>query len=171
MKYIALIEGGIVVKRLLSLATLTAIVSLALVACGSPPPAPAATPTPISTSPAPPPPAPTPTAALPTAAPNQGGGANGGGTEFEVTLEDPAGAGEYGFSPADMTFKVGDTVSFTFMAESEFHTFTVDDLDINVDVEGESTETLTFTFDKTGTFKLICVPHESLGMVGTITVQ
>ena len=169
MKYIALIEGGIVVKKLLSLATLTAIVSLALVACGSPPPAPAATPTPISTSPAPPPPAPV--AALPTAAPNQGGGGNEGGAEFEVTLEDPAGSGEYGFGPANMSFNVGDTVSFTLMAESEFHTFTVDDLDIDVEVEGEATETLTFTFDQTGTFDLICVPHESLGMVGTITVQ
>lgn len=157
------------VKRLLSLATLTAIVSLALVACGSPPPEPAATPTPISVSPAPPPAAPV--AALPTADPGQSSGGNGGGAQFEVSLQDPGGSGEYAFAPSEMTFSVGDTISFSLAAETEFHTFTVDDLGIDVSVDGETTETLSFTFAEAGTFELVCIPHEALGMVGTITVQ
>ncbi|MDP6455602.1 MAG: cupredoxin domain-containing protein [SAR202 cluster bacterium] len=107
--------------------------------------------------------APAPTAA-PAAAPS-------GGTAFEVSLQDPGGSGSYVFSPADLTFSVGDTVSFSLTSEKEFHTFTVDDLGIAENVNAETTVDLTFTFDTAGTFELICVPHEALGMVGTITVQ
>ena len=42
---------------------------------------------------------------------------------------------------------------------------------IDVEVEAEATESITFTFDKPGTYDLICIPHESLGMVATIVVQ
>ena len=37
----------------------------------------------------------------------------------------------------------------------------------------EAGQTIEFevTFDKAGTFKLYCVPHEALGMTGTITVN
>ena len=87
-----------------------------------------------------------------------------------VNLEDPGGSGPYMFDPSELTFDVGDTVTFTLCAETEFHTFTVDDLGIFVDVNGGTSETLTFTFDQPGTFRLICIPHQVLGMTGTITV-
>lgn len=89
----------------------------------------------------------------------------------KVSLQDPGGSGAYIFDPADLTFGVGDTVTLELTSEGEFHTFTVDDLGIDVPVDAGATETLTFTFDTAGTFDLICVPHEALGMVGTITVQ
>ena len=47
----------------------------------------------------------------------------------------------------------------------------MDDLEIDVGVDPGSTETLEFTFAEAGTYTLICVPQEVLGMVGTITVQ
>ena len=78
---------------------------------------------------------------------------------------------EYRFEPVDFTFTVGETVTFTLTSENEYHSFTVDDLDIYVDVEAGDTQTLTFTFDEPGTYELICVPHTTQGMVGTITVQ
>ena len=87
-----------------------------------------------------------------------------------VTLDDPGGGGTYAFDPSDFVFRVGDTVTFDLSAETDFHTFTIDDLGIDVEVDGGTTQTLTFTFDKTGTFDLICIPHQAL-MVGTITVQ
>ena len=90
---------------------------------------------------------------------------------FEVTLADPGGSGSYGFQPDSLSFSVGDTVTLVFKSQSEFHTFTVDDLGIDEPVDGGSSSTLTFTFDKAGTFDLICIPHEFQGMVGTITVQ
>ncbi len=88
-----------------------------------------------------------------------------------VSAQDPAGSGEYKFVNSEFTFKTGDTVEFKITSESEFHTFTVDHLGIDVAIDANDTETLTFTFDKPGEYELICIPHEALGMVGTITVE
>ena len=93
------------------------------------------------------------------------------GREVFVSLQDPGGSGEYLFDPEDFTFTVGETITFVMEAETEFHTFTVPDLDINVSVQSEETLDATFTFDAAGTYELTCIPHQALGMVGTITVQ
>ena len=93
------------------------------------------------------------------------------GPVVEVNLEDPGGSGEYIFDPADFVFEVGQAVTFSFTSETEFHDFAVEEFDIDVPVDAGETVTFTFTFDKAGTYDLICIPHESLGMVGTITVQ
>jgi len=99
------------------------------------------------------------------------GGGCDGGTARTVALQDPAGSGEYQFDPSDLTFAKGECVNFTFTSENEFHTFTVNALDIDVSIDGGETENLAFTFEAAGEFELICVPHELLGMVGTITVS
>ena len=78
---------------------------------------------------------------------------------------------KYLFDPGDITVKVGETVTLKLTSENEFHSFTVDDLGIDVEVDAGTTEEITFTFSDAGTFELICIPHESLGMVGKITVQ
>ncbi len=88
-----------------------------------------------------------------------------------VSLQDLGGSGDYMFNPADLIFSVGETVTFELTSETEFHTFTVDDLEIDVEVNGGETQTLTFTFEEAGEFALICIPHEFHGMTGTITVQ
>ena len=88
-----------------------------------------------------------------------------------INLNDSGGRGPFTFEPADLTFSVGETVTLELRSETQFHTFTVGDLDIDVEVDGGTTETFPFTFDKPGTFKLICIPHEGLGMTGTITVK
>ena len=118
-------------------------------------------------SPSPPPAAPqataTPTAVLDE--PDDGDG----GTPITVVNEDVGGSGAYAFNPAEMSFKVGDKVTFTLTAETEFHTFTVEDLDIDQSLEAGETQKFNFTFDKAGTFSLICLAHPQ--MTGTITVQ
>ena len=157
-------------RRFVPITVIAGFVGLVAIACGggaSPAPAPQP-----QSPPVPPP------AAAP-AAPGSSSGTSGqapqtaapGGTEFEVNLQDPGGSGTYVFDPDKMTFSVGDSISFTFKAETEFHTFTVDDLDIDVEVDGGETVTFTHTFDQAGTFELICIPHVSLGMMGEITVQ
>ena len=78
---------------------------------------------------------------------------------------------KYGFNPTDITVKKGETVTFNLTSENEFHSFTVDSLGIDVEVDAGTTEEITFTFSEAGTFDLICIPHESLGMVGKIIVQ
>ena len=62
-------------------------------------------------------------------------------------------------------------IVFTLSAETEFHTFTVDELGIDESVDASEKIRFSFTFDRAGIYKLVCIPHESLGMVGTITVQ
>ncbi len=77
----------------------------------------------------------------------------------------------YLFNPADITVKVGETVTLKLTSGNEFHSFTVDELGIDVEVDAGTTEETTFTFSDAGTYELICIPHESLGMVGKIIVQ
>jgi len=157
-----------VLNKLVPLVIIGVILSLAAVACGGDGDSdPTATPGQSSPVPA----APTATAAS--------GGSNGssqttaqpGGMTVEVLNRDNGGSGKYAFEPADFTFKVGDTVTFVLTAETEFHTFTVDDLGIDEAINGGDTVEFTFTFDKAGEFHLFCIPHEALGMEGTITVQ
>lgn len=146
-------------RGLVALTLLATLMSVALVACGSS----------DADSPIAAPPTPTAQAAAPTAAPTTPSQPPDGATV--VSLQDPGGSGSYKFSPSEFTFSVGETVTFTLASETEFHTFTVDDLGIDQDVNAGETVTLTFTFDTPGTFQLICIPHELLDMVGTTTVQ
>lgn len=117
----------------------------------------------------PPPPPPAPTAESNASSGHASNGATGEGKEFIVTLEDLGGS--YAFSPTDMTFNVGDAITFVLTAQSEFHTFTVDDLEIDVSVDSGETVKHTIIFDQPGTFNLLCIPHELQGMVGTITIN
>jgi plastocyanin len=99
------------------------------------------------------------------------GSTDGDATSVTVTNQDPGGSGSYAFDPSELTFSVGEKVEFKITAESEFHTFTVDDLGIDIAIDGGETETLTFTFDKPGEYELVCIPHQAQGMTGTITVK
>lgn len=93
------------------------------------------------------------------------------GTLVEVINHDQGGSGKYAFEPNEFSFAVGETVTFRMTAETEFHTFTVDQLEIDESADAGETVTFSLTFEEAGTFDLICIPHESLGMTGTITVQ
>ena len=62
--------------------------------------------------------------------------AGNGGTPITVVNEDVGGSGAYAFNPAEINVSVGDTVTFTLTAETEFHTFTVEDLDIDQSAGG-----------------------------------
>jgi plastocyanin len=155
----------VVRRRFIPMAVVISIVSILLVACGG-----GTEPAPTTTQPASPPPPPAVAPAAPSA-PSGSGPSAASGDQFEVTLADPGGSGTYSFDPTDLTFDVGETVTLALKSESEFHTFTVDGLGIDESVDGGETASLTFTFEEAGTFELICVPHEALGMVGTITVK
>ncbi len=149
-----------------SAAALLVVVMIAAVACGKPAPTePSVT---IIQRASPPIPAP-----APTKSPGEGDEAAEAivGTPVTVNMIDNGGAGPMAYDPTDFTFGVGEGVNFTFIAEAAFHTFTVNDLDINVEVNAGETVGFDFIFEEPGTYELVCVPHEALGMVGTITVQ
>ena len=67
--------------------------------------------------------------------------------------------------------KAGESVSYTLKGETEFHTFTIAAFGIDEPVGAGETVTGCFTFSEPGEYELICVPHEALGMVGTIVVE
>ena len=159
-------------KKVLPVLALVALVALLAVACGESTPAASPTATATRSSPSPVPKVESTATAVPqTTAATETGGTAPSGTVTEVKLNDPGGSGRYVFAPAKLSFKVGDTVNFKLVSESEFHTFTADDLKIDQSVDANQTVEFSHTFDKAGTFKLYCIPHESLGMVGEITVQ
>ncbi len=76
----------------------------------------------------------------------------------------------YTFEPAEFALKAGQSYVFNILGDAEFHTFTVPKLDLDVYIDVNASLPLEFRVDTPGTFELICVPHEALGMVGTITV-
>lgn len=154
-------------KRLVTLAALTGAALMFSAACGGGDEAPAA-PAPERASPPIPPPGTTASASSASAAAS---GPVAGGTEVFVGLDDAGGRGPFVFTPPDLEFSVGEAVNFSFESESQFHTFTISELGIDVGVDGGDIADFSFTFDSPGTYPIICIPHEALGMVGTLTVQ
>ena len=161
-------RGGNVLGRLIPVTVLVVFAAMAALACGGDEEQ-----APDASGPSPPPPssAGAPAAPLPPAPSGSGPGTGPGPvTEVTVKLNDSGGRGPFAFAPVDLSFSSGEVVSFTFVGEATFHTFTVEELGIDVDVDGGETVSFDFTFDEPGTYTLICIPHEALGMVGTITV-
>ena len=103
-----------------------------------------------------------------TAAPTQpsGNGTATGEIVNVVQTENP-----YVFKPDAYNFELGKTYSLVFESPGEFHTFNVDELGIEIFVNPNETVQQDITPLTAGSFKLYCIPHESLGMVGTVTVS
>jgi plastocyanin len=76
-----------------------------------------------------------------------------------ISIEDSS------FMPKAMTVKVGDTVQWTNVDDTE-HTVTSEPFDSGSLAQGG---TFSYTFDKAGTFDYACTVHPS--MSGTINVQ
>jgi plastocyanin len=93
------------------------------------------------------------------------------GKRVDVNMEDPGKSGEYVYDPAELTFERGEQVTLVMTSEGEFHTFTVEELEIDVHVDAWKSKALTYTFDRPGTYRLVCIPHETLGMTGVINVR
>tara|TARA_B100000749_G_C18234917_1_gene385882 strand:+ start:20 stop:601 length:582 start_codon:yes stop_codon:yes gene_type:complete len=170
------IEGGEVVNRSVFPMIIVALVLFGVMGCTVGQKYPSGetdgTPTTDRLSPSPPPEAPTASSETATNSSEKQMTSQGTGREVLVDMLDLGGGSDsYAYTPADFNFKLGDTITFNLTTQGEFHTFTIDDLKINVSVDAESSEIFTYTFDKLGTFELICIPHQFLGMVGTIKVQ
>jgi plastocyanin len=88
------------------------------------------------------------------------------------------------FDPATVTITKGGTVTWTNTSSMQ-HTVTDDpvkavnkaDAQLPPGVQPWDAglvnpgQTFSHTFDVVGTYKYFCVPHESLGMLGTVVVQ
>ena len=109
------------------------------------------------------------------AAPAAGGAASG--TAVKMTDDNK-------FDPAAITIAKGATVTWT-NSSTMVHSVTDDPAKAAVKADAQLPEgaqawdssllqpggTFSHTFDVAGTYKYFCIPHESLGMLGTVTVQ
>ena len=93
----------------------------------------------------------------------------------------PSGTGEilsvvhgespYVFIPDTLDLELGKTYTLDFNVPTELHTFTVPELGIDIFINAGEKVTEDITINQAGEFELICTPHLTLGMVGTVTVS
>ena len=77
----------------------------------------------------------------------------------------------YAFEPEQFSFKVGTTYTLTLIGDNEFHTFSVKELWGDIFINPNETVLQNVTPDQAGVFKLVCLPHEGLGMIGEVRVS
>jgi plastocyanin len=86
------------------------------------------------------------------------------GQEVTVRMEDNF------FEPANITVEPGTTVTWVQSGNNPHTTTSYDGLWDSGMIEGGSGGTFSFTFEEPGTYDYFCIPHESLGMIGSVTV-
>jgi plastocyanin len=86
------------------------------------------------------------------------------GEEVTVRMEDNF------FAPANITVEPGTTVTWVQSGDNPHTTTSYDGLWDSGLLPGGSGQSFSFTFDEPGTYDYFCIPHEDLGMVGTVTV-
>src|SRR5699024_3210375 len=103
---------------------------------------------------------------------NATSGSSGGGNTKTVKVGTQGNGGYFAFSPEELTVAPGTTVVWKWTGKGGGHNVVADDgaFDSGSPVTDAGT-TFEHTFSETGEFPYHCVPHKSLGMVGTIIVQ
>ncbi len=137
--------------------------SLSMAACSSGSPEPTATATRA--------PAPTATRAAPTATPVPPTPTSAPVASDDTVWKVGMAENPYRFVPDKYTLKNGVSYTLEIAAPKEFHSFTIDDLGVNIFVNPGQAVKQVVPVNKAGTFKLKCLPHEALGMVGEVVVS
>ena len=145
-------------KRILSICILSISLVLLSAACGGGGDDPTATPK-LAPTKAP--------AVAPTDTPATSSGNVGAGTPIFVEMT----SNPYKYSTSEFSLNLGETYSLTLVADAEFHTFSVSELWGDIYVNPNETVKQDITPGAAGTFKLYCIPHETTGMVGEVTVS
>ena len=86
------------------------------------------------------------------------------GQEVTVRMEDNF------FAPANITVEPGTTVTWVQSGNNPHTTTSYDGLWDSGLLPGGSRQRFSFTFEEPGTYDYFCIPHEDLGMIGSVTV-
>jgi plastocyanin len=86
------------------------------------------------------------------------------GQEVTVRMEDNF------FDRANITVEPGTTVTWVQSGDNPHTTTSYDGLWDSGMIEGGSGGTFSFTFEEPGTYDYYCIPHEDMGMTGSVTV-
>ncbi len=74
------------------------------------------------------------------------------------------------FDQANITVPAGTTVTWVQNGDNPHTTTSYDGLWDSGMIAGGSGGSFSYTFEEPGTYEYYCIPHEDLGMVGTVTV-
>jgi len=93
----------------------------------------------------------------------------------EVTVEVgvQANGGAFGFGPAAVRISPGTTVVWEWTGAGGGHNVVAEDgtFSSGEDYVSEAGYTYEYTFESEGTYRYVCVPHETLGMKGAVVVS
>jgi halocyanin-like protein len=93
--------------------------------------------------------------------------------EVTVGVGTEANGGFYGFGPAAVRISPGTTVVWEWTGEGGGHNVVAEDgtFSSGQDFVSEAGYTYEYTFENEGTYRYVCVPHETLGMKGAVVVS
>ena len=95
-----------------------------------------------------------------------------GTADITIEMQDLPG---YAYLPADIEMSAGETYNIRLVGSDEFHTWSVVDSNgdyiVNINLNANAEQTVAFTAPASGTYEIICLPHQASGMVGTLTVN
>ena len=74
------------------------------------------------------------------------------------------------FAPADVRIDVGTTIVWEWTGQGGGHDVVETDGAFESDLVDEAGHTFEHTFAESGTYEYVCTPHQTSGMVGTVTV-
>jgi plastocyanin len=75
------------------------------------------------------------------------------------------------FDQANITVQPGTTVTWVQSGNNPHTTTSYDGLWDSGMIEGGSGGTFSYTFEEPGRYDYYCIPHESMGMIGSVTVS
>jgi plastocyanin len=87
------------------------------------------------------------------------------GQEVTVRMEDNF------FDQANITVEPGTTVTWVQSGNNPHTTTSYDGIWDSGIIEGGSGGTFSYTFEEPGRYDYFCIPHESMGMIGSVTVS
>jgi plastocyanin len=74
------------------------------------------------------------------------------------------------FMPATITAPSGEITVFVHNQDNVLHTLTIDELGVDLLIPANTKANVTFNAEP-GTYEIVCVPHEGMGMTGTLKVE
>lgn len=100
-----------------------------------------------------------------------------GAADYTIAMLGNA-SGSYHFDIKDLSLTAGKSYTVKVTSDAELHTWSIKDpntpgkyLADSGFVAPNQSATVQFTAPAAGTYDLVCIPHEALGMKGTITVK
>ncbi|WP_411963032.1 halocyanin domain-containing protein [Haloferax sp. YSMS24] len=92
-------------------------------------------------------------------------------SRFSITVGADGNGGGFAFGPAAVKISPGTTIVWEWSGMGGTHNVLHRGGEFESQLVATEGHTFEHTFDETGEYRYVCVPHESLGMVGVVVVE